>query len=104
MTFTISRGSAANLYAELWGSSTPRKPKIAKILGKEIGSAAYNASGSHTPSDKVLDWFEYLNMELYTKAVGLASNPKHSRWVANALVAGEAALCAGILMKVPCKH
>lgn len=43
-------------------------------------------------------------MELYNQAVDLASSPQNSRWVANALVAVEAALCVGILMKVPCEY
>ena len=41
-------------------------------------------------------------MDLYKTGVDVLTNPKHSRWIAPWLIAGEAALCALILWRVAC--
>lgn len=87
-------------------ASTPRKTKTLRVnirfFGLHVTSVllANRVALSTNYSIAV----EILKMGLYRQAVDLATNPKHSRWIANALVAGEAVLCTGILMKVPCQH
>ena len=41
--------------------------------------------------------------DLITNVQDLAFNPKHTRWIAPLIVAGEAILCALIIWKVPCE-
>lgn len=42
-------------------------------------------------------------MNLYHKAVDLASNPKHTRWLSPLLLLTDAAFCALIIWKIPCE-
>lgn len=42
-------------------------------------------------------------MGYFDLAANVLTNPKHSRWVADCLLVGEAVLCALIIWKVPCK-
>ncbi|KAL8651969.1 MAG: hypothetical protein Q9210_002966 [Variospora velana] len=40
-------------------------------------------------------------MELYDRAIELASNPAHARWLSPLLLAADACLCAFIILKIP---
>ena len=40
--------------------------------------------------------------EIFSFIVDLGSDPKHARWISHLLLAFESALCALIIMKVPC--
>ena len=42
-------------------------------------------------------------MDLYYRAIDLASNPKHTRWLSPLLLLADAALCALIIWKIPCE-
>jgi len=43
-------------------------------------------------------------MDLYRRAVGVATDPKQTRWLSPLLLAADAALCALIIWKIPCKQ
>lgn len=42
------------------------------------------------------------SMDLYHKAVDIASNPKHNLWLSPLLLVADAALCGLIIWKIPC--
>lgn len=85
---------------------TRRKPKILRvnIRFSSLRGSQCTFGQPRCSFQEVLNSCALPKMELYRQAIDLATNPKHSRWIANALTAGEAVLCTGILMKVPCQH
>jgi hypothetical protein len=106
MTFMISKGSTAWLAPDV---GKLRRPESLKLLRVNIRFSGLYVTSVLLANRVALSTnystaVNILEMELYRQAVDLATNPKHSRWIANALVAGEAVLCTGILMKVPCQH
>ena len=42
-------------------------------------------------------------MDLYNRAIDIASNPKHTRWLSPLLLVADACLCVLIIWKIPCK-
>ena len=42
-------------------------------------------------------------MDLYNRAIDIAVNPKHTRWLSPVLLVADACLCVLIIWKVPCK-
>jgi alpha-1,3-mannosyltransferase len=42
-------------------------------------------------------------MDLYQLAVDVATNPRHSRWIAPLLILADAILCGLVIWRIPCK-
>lgn len=42
-------------------------------------------------------------MDLYNRAIDIAVNPKHTRWLSPLLLVADACLCVLIIWKIPCK-
>ena len=42
-------------------------------------------------------------MDLYNRAIDIASNPKHTRWLSPLLLVADACFCVLIIWKIPCK-
>ena len=48
--------------------------------------------------------FLFNEMDLYKRAIDIARDPKHTRWLAPLLILADTALCALIIWKIPCKE
>ena len=42
-------------------------------------------------------------MDLYRRAIDIASSPRHARWLSPLLISGDAVLCSLIVWKIPCR-